>query len=872
MRLNLHGNIEASQHYTKLQNPRYLSMTKSFLYLPYRKSLRYPTSTMNKLYNPKNIEVAAQTYWKENECFVIKEDLSKEKFYCVSMLPYPSGELHMGHVRNYTIGDLITRYQRHKGRNVLQPMGWDAFGLPAENAAIYRKLSPAEWTHKNIKKMRKQFKQLGFAYDWSREITTCEPDYYRWEQWLFIQLYKKGLAYKKNAIVNWDPVDQTVLANEQIINGLGWRSGAPVEHREISQWFLKVTDYREELLKDLNELKGWPEKVITMQRNWIGQSQGVVVNFALEKSATPLEVFTIRPDTLMGATYLAIAPEHPISKECAKKSKKIAAFLKKYQQTRVAEADIATEEKEGIESGLFAIHPVTHKKVPIWIANFVLIEYASGVIMAVPAHDERDHEFAVKYDLPIKPVIEPIDNSEWNYQQTAYTKLGNLINSTPFEGMNSKTAFHVIADYLKNHNLGYQQTNYRLRDWGISRQRYWGTPIPIIYCKICGTVPVPESQLPVILPENIIPTGCGSPLKDLSDFYKTKCPACNKAAIRETDTMDTFVESSWYYARYTCSDQGKVMLDDRAKYWTPVDQYIGGIEHSVMHLFYARFMHKLLRDLGLFNSNEPFIRLLTQGMVLNNGAKMSKSKGNVVSPQSLIKKYGADTVRLFIIFAAPPDQDLEWSDSGIEGAHRFLNKLWSFTSQVKDALTNINRQKNINAYQWEISSHKKIRRTLHEYLQQANNDIERMQFNTVVSTTMKILNLLMKLTIDNEADSYLIHEGIGILLRLLSPITPHITHHLWQVLGFGKNILEANWPKPDSKALQTTQIEMIVQINGKLRARIQVPTEAPDYTIKNTALHQENVQQLLVDKKIKNIIVVPKKLINIVVDDTYGRS
>ena len=841
-------------------------IAKLLLYLPYRKSMRYPTSTMKKSYNPKNIEAAAQTYWEENECFVVKEDLSKEKFYCVSMLPYPSGELHMGHVRNYTIGDLITRYQRNKGRNVLQPMGWDAFGLPAENAAIYRKLSPAEWTHKNIKKMRKQFKQLGFAYDWSREIATCKPDYYRWEQWLFIQLYKKGLAYKKNAIVNWDPVDQTVLANEQIINSRGWRSGAPVEHREISQWFLKVTDYKEELLRDLNELKGWPEKVIAMQRNWIGQSKGVIVNFTLEKGETTLEVFTTRPDTLMGVTYLAIAPGHPLAKARAKKSKKISTFLKKYQQTRVAEADIVTERKEGIESGLFAIHPVTHKKLPIWIANFVLIEYASGVIMAVPAHDEHDHEFAVKYNLPIKPVIKPTDNSEWNYQQAAYIKLGNLINSTPFEGINSKTAFQVIANYLKNHNLGYQKTNYRLRDWGISRQRYWGTPIPIIYCKTCGTIPVPENQLPVLLPENVIPTGRSSLLKDLPDFYKTKCPACSKTAIRETDTMDTFVESSWYYARYTCPDQSKVMLDDRAKYWTPVDQYIGGIEHAVMHLLYARFMHKLLRDLGLFNSNEPFIRLLTQGMVLSDGAKMSKSKGNIVTPRSLIKKYGADTVRLFIIFAAPPDQDLEWSNSGIEGAHRFLNKLWNFCYQVKDVLIAINQQKNINAYQWEVSSYKKIRQTLHEYLRQANNDIERMQFNTVVSSAMKILNLLIKLTIDNEADSHLIHEGVRILLRLLSPITPHITHYLWQTLGFGKNILEANWPKPDSKALQTTQIEMIIQINGKFHTIIQVPTEAPDSTIKNTVLHQENIRQYLVNKKIKNIIVVPKKLINIVVD------
>ncbi|QTS83888.1 leucine--tRNA ligase [Coxiella endosymbiont of Amblyomma nuttalli] len=820
---------------------------------------------MNKSYNPANVEIAAQAYWEDNECFKVKEDLSKEKFYCVPMLPYPSGELHMGHIRNYTIGDFITRYQRYKGRNVLQPMGWDAFGLPAENAAIRRKLSPAVWTHKNIKRMRKQFKKFGFSYDWSREITTCEPDYYRWEQWFFIQLYKKGLAYKKNAIVNWDPIDQTVLANEQIINGRGWRSGALIEHREIPQWFLKITDYSEELLKGLDELKGWPEQVIIMQRNWIGQVQGIVVKFALEKEDTILEVFTMRPDTLMGVTYLAIAPEHPLVKTCTKKSKKIAAFLKKYQQTRINEADIATNEKEGIASGLFAIHPITHEKLPIWITNFVLMEYASGVIMSVPAHDERDHAFAIKYNLPIKLVIEP-DNPEWNYLQTAYTKSGNLINSTPFDGVNSKTAFDVVANYLKNNNLGHRQINYRLRDWGISRQRYWGTPIPIIYCQTCGTVPVPENQLPVILPENIIPTGYSSPLKDSLDFYKTRCPTCNKSAVRETDTMDTFVESSWYYARYACPDQSRVMLDDRAKYWTPVDQYIGGIEHAVMHLLYARFVHKLLRDLGLFNSNEPFIHLLTQGMVLKDGTKMSKSKGNIVSPQSLIKRYGADTVRLSIIFAAPPDQDLEWSDSSIEGAYRFLNKLWNFSFKVKNILIAINQQKNGNDYQLETSSHKQIRQTLHKYLQQANNDIERMQFNTVVSTTMKILNLLMELATDNEADSHLIHEGIRILLRLLSPITPHITHHLWYALRFGENILETNWPKPDSKVLQTAQTEMIVQINGKLRARIQVPTEATDDIIKNTALHQENVQRHLIDKKIKKIIIVLHKLINIVTD------
>ena len=820
---------------------------------------------MNESYQPALIEQLAQEYWEENKTFEVKEDLSREKFYCLSMLPYPSGDLHMGHVRNYTIGDVIARYQIHKGRNILQPMGWDAFGLPAENAAIQRELPPAEWTCKNIKKMRKQLKQLGFAYDWSREITTCDSTYYRWEQWLFLQLYKKGLAYKKNAVVNWDPVDQTVLANEQIVDGRGWRSGALVERREISQWFLKITDYSEELLKDLDELKEWPEQVITMQRNWIGQSQGVIINFNLEKGPDKLQVYTTRPDTLMGVTYLAIAPEHPLVKERTKKSKKIAAFLKKRKQTRVAEADITTQEKEGIDSGLFAVHPISQEKLPIWIANFVLMEYASGIAMAVPAHDERDHEFALKYDLPLKPVIQPADCRDWDYNQVAYTNPGKLINSGSFNDIDSKTAFNVIADYLKINGIGSLQTHYRLRDWGISRQRYWGTPIPIIYCKTCGTVPVPENQLPVLLPEDVIPTGHGSPLKEAAGFYKTRCPVCNKPATRETDTMDTFVESSWYYARYSCPDQDKVMLDDRAKYWTPVDQYIGGIEHAVMHLLYARFMHKILRDLGLLNSNEPFIRLLTQGMVLKDSAKMSKSKGNLVTPQSLIKKYGADTVRLFIIFAAPPEQDLEWFDSGVEGAYRFLKKLWGFSYRIRDALLAIDQQKERSNYQWEAPEHRQTRQQIHECLQQANIDMERLQFNTVVSAVMKILNILIKLTTDNDAEAYLIREGTGILLRLLSPITPHISHHLWQSLGFGGDILDTPWPRPDSKALQTTELELIVQINGKLRGRIQVPTEASKEIIESTALNEKNVQRHVADKKIKKVIIIPKKLINIVV-------
>ena len=820
---------------------------------------------MNEFYKPIEVEQLAQAYWKYKNTFEVKEDLSKEKFYCLSMLPYPSGDLHVGHVRNYTIGDVLARYQIHKGRNVLQPIGWDAFGLPAENAAIQHKLSPDEWTRKNIKKMRKQLKKLGFAYDWSREITTCDPSYFRWEQWLFLKLYKKGLAYKKDAVVNWDPVDKTVLANEQIINGCGWRSGALVERRKISQWFLKITNYSEELLKDLQELKGWPEQVIMMQRNWIGQSNGVSINFSVDKSSSTLKIFTTRPDTLMGVTYLAIAPEHELVKECAKKSKQIAAFQKKRKQTRVAEADIAMQEKEGINSDLFAIHPITQEKLPIWITNFVLMEYDSGVVMAVPAHDEQAHIFALKYDIPIKPVIEPNDGSEWDYQKSAYTQRGKLINSDLFNNLDSKTAFDVITDYLKKYGIGGYQTHYRLHDWGISRQRYWGTPIPIIYCKICGTVPVPEDQLPVLLPKGIVPTGHGSPLKEATNFYKTRCPVCNKSAIRETDTMDTFVESSWYYARYSCPDQDKVMLDNRAKYWTPVDQYIGGIEHAVMHLLYVRFMHKVLRNFGLLHSNEPFIQLLTQGMVLKDGVKMSKSKGNVVTPQLLIKKYGADTVRLFIIFAAPPEQDLEWSDAGVEGAYRFLKKLWKFSYRVRDSLLTINKQKDKTHYQWEAPEHFQIRQKIHKYLQQTNIDFERLQFNTVISATMKIFNILTKLTIDNEAEVYLIREGMEILLRLLSPITPHIIHQLWSLLGFGTDILESSWPKPDSKALQTTKCELIVQINGKLRGRIQVPTKASKELIEKIALNQGNVQNHLVNKKIKKVIVVPEKFINIVV-------
>lgn len=817
---------------------------------------------MSKPYHPAEIEEAAQAYWDKHQCFEVNEDMSQEKFYCLSMLPYPSGDLHMGHVRNYTIGDVISRYEMQKGRNVLQPMGWDAFGLPAENAAIARKIPPAEWTYQNIEKMRSQFKRLGLAYDWRREVTTCKPDYYRWEQWLFVQLFKKGLAYKKNSVVNWDPVDHTVLANEQVIDGKGWRSGAPVERREISQWFLRITNYAEELLSGLNELKEWPDQVKTMQRNWIGQSEGVTIDFGVEKSAEKLTVFTTRPDTMMGVTYLAISPEHDLIKNAAKKNKKLAEFVKKVTQTRVAEADLATQEKIGMDSGFFAVHPISRKKIPIWVTNYVLTEYGTGAVMGVPAHDERDHAFALKYNLPIAPVIQP-ENADWDFQKKAYTASGQLMHSDPFDQLSAQKAFDVIADYLKTHGMGERKTHYRLRDWGISRQRYWGTPIPIIYCKDCGMVPVPENQLPVLLPENLIPTGQASPLETDEAFYKTKCPQCGKNARRETDTMDTFVESSWYYARYCSPGQDKAMLDDRAKYWTPVDQYIGGVEHAVMHLLYARFMHKLLRDFGLVNSDEPFTRLLTQGMVLKDGSKMSKSKGNIVPPEALIKKYGVDTARLFIIFTAPPEHDLEWSDDGVEGAYRFLKKLWALVEDNQSALVSLKRK---SPEEIEDATYHNLRQQLHAHLNQANNDMKRLQFNTVVSAAMKIFNLLAKLSMEKENDRQLAYEGIYHLLRLLAPITPHICHALWQKLGFGENILEAGWPKADLKALQTSEIEMVVQINGKLRGKIQVPTEAANDVIEKAALSDTNVKKHLADKKIKKIVVVPKKLVSIVVE------
>jgi leucyl-tRNA synthetase len=824
---------------------------------------------MNSLYQPALIEAKAQEYWSSSQIFEVREHLGQEKFYCLSMLPYPSGELHVGHVRNYTIGDVISRYQRMQGKNVLQPMGWDAFGLPAENAAIKHGLSPAVWTEKNIDAMRQQIKDLGCAIAWHREIKTCDPEYYRWEQWLFLKLFKKQLAYKKNSVVNWDPIDQTVLANEQVVNGCGWRSGAPIERREISQWFLKITQYADELVDELDHLTGWPEQVISMQRHWIGRSRGLQIQFTVENSRKPLVIFTTRPDTLYGVTYLAIAFDHPLAKEAAIANPALAEFLEACSHTKVAEADVAKQDKLGIFSGRYAIHPETREKLPIWITNFVLMEYGTGAVMSVPAHDQRDFEFAQKYQLPIKPVIVSTKNPEWDYEKSAMTEPGQLINSGPYTGLMSNAAFEAMTE----HGLGSLQTNYRLRDWGISRQRYWGTPIPIIYCEQCGTVPVPEKDLPVVLPLNIIPNGQGSPLADCEEFINTRCPVCQGEAKRETDTMDTFVESSWYYARYCCFDQEQAMLDDRAKYWTPVDQYIGGIEHACMHLLYARFFHKVMRDEGLLNSDEPFTRLLTQGMVLKDGAKMSKSKGNVVNPNDLIQRFGADTLRLFIMFAAPPEQSLEWSDSGVEGCYRFLRKLWMYSMDAKEQISHLNQKlRHDGCIAISHPELLKTRKQLHQTLQQATQDFERYQYNTVVSAAMIMMNLLSKLDLNQHQEdtqtaeaAHLVREGLDLLLRLLAPITPHICHELWRELNFGDDILEADWPKANPKALRSSELELIVQVNGKLRGRLNVPADADAKRIEATVLADPSIQRYLDNKPVRKCIIVPGRLVNIVV-------
>ncbi|MBK2266586.1 leucine--tRNA ligase [Francisella philomiragia] len=807
-------------------------------------------------YNFTQIEQQAQKYWRENNSFKAVEDKNKEKFYCLSMLPYPSGTLHMGHVRNYTIGDVIARYQKMQGKNVLHPMGWDAFGLPAENAAIKHKKSPYEWTKSNIAYMRSQLDSLGFSFDWSREIATCDESYYKWEQWFFIQLYKKGLAYRKNSVVNWDPVDQTVLANEQVVDGRGWRSGALIEKKEIPQWFLKITDYADELLKDINQLDGWPEAVKTMQTNWIGKSKGLTVKFKIQNSDKEIEVFTTRPDTLMGVSYLGIAPEHPLALEEAKTNSQLKSFIDECKRISTMEADLATQEKKGFKTSIRAIHPISGETVDVWVANFVLMGYGSGAVMSVPAHDQRDWEFAQKYNIALKQVIKPSDN-KLDLDKEAFTEKGILINSGEFDGLNFKSAYQAIKKYLFDNDKGYETTNFRIHDWGISRQRYWGCPIPMIHCNDCGLVPEKEENLPVKLPTNVTLTEAGSPLKDIPEFLNVACPNCGKPATRETDTFDTFFESSWYYARYTCPTANK-MLSEEANYWLPVDKYIGGIEHAIMHLLYARFFHKLMRDQGLVSSDEPFKNLLTQGMVLKDGAKMSKSKGNTVDPQELIDKYGADTVRLFSMFAAPPEQSLEWSDTGVDGANKFLRKVYNYAYTNKEILA-----KNITIDVTKLSKNdKKARYEIYANLKQAIFDFDKSQFNTVVSACMKILNTLNNY--DNLSDSVKL-EGFSILLRILSPFTPHICHYLWQEIGLGEDILHTQFPTVDDIALEKDEFLLVVQINGKVKVKLELDASLTKEQVEQEVLSDEHIKTFIEDKQIVKVIYVPQKLINIVV-------
>ncbi|PWW41470.1 leucyl-tRNA synthetase [Idiomarina loihiensis] len=857
---------------------------------------------MQEQYNPSKIESAMQKRWQEQDVFTAKEQPGKDKFYCLSMFPYPSGKLHMGHVRNYTLGDVISRHQRMLGKNVMQPMGWDAFGLPAENAAIQNKTAPAKWTYQNIDYMREQLKSLGFGYDWNRELATCSPDYYRWEQWFFTKLYEKGLVYKKNATVNWDPVDQTVLANEQVIDGRGWRSGAKVEQKEIPQWFIKITDYAEELLDDLDQLDGWPEQVKAMQRNWIGRSEGVEIDFKVASSEQTLRVYTTRPDTLYGVTYMGVAAQHPLATEAAKTNPELAKFIEECKNSKVAEADIATMEKLGMDTGIKAVHPMTGEEIPVWVANFVLMDYGSGAVMAVPAHDQRDWEFATKYQLEIRPVIEPLSGDS-DIEKAAITEKGTVINSGPYNGMSSAQAFDAIATELKEKGIGERKINYRLRDWGVSRQRYWGTPIPMLNLENGESVPVPEDQLPVKLPENVVMDGVNSPIKSDPEWRKTEYNG--QPAEHETDTFDTFMESSWYYARYCSAQTDDAMLDpEKANYWLPVDQYIGGIEHAILHLLYARFFHKLLRDTGLVESDEPFKRLLCQGMVLadsyyredekggkqwvsplevdierdDKGAiagakhkqdgqpvniggmsKMSKSKNNGIDPQTMVERYGADTVRLFMMFAAPPEMTLEWSDSGVEGAQRFLRRLWKLTYDLNNAGGACSGQ-SLNANQ------KQLRRELHKTIAKVSDDMGRRQhFNTAIAAIMELLNHLQKAPLESEADRQVLAESIDAMVRMLAPITPHICEQLWQELGHQEPLSFADWPAVDESALVEDEKLIVVQINGKVRAKLTVPADASAEQVEQIAFDEEAVQKHTEGKDVRKKIYVPGKILNIVV-------
>ena len=867
---------------------------------------------MQENYQPAEIESEIQQLWEKHEVFRATEDSGRQKYYCLSMFPYPSGRLHMGHVRNYTIGDVMSRYQRMLGKNVLQPMGFDAFGLPAENAALAKGVHPGEWTYENIAYMKQQLKELGFGYDWTRELATCAPDYYRWEQWFFLRLLEKDLVYKKTAPVNWCPNDHTVLANEQVIEGCCWRCDTPVVRKEISQWFMRITAYADELLNELDSLTGWPEQVRTMQANWIGKSHGVRFAFPylLEGEEKRLWVYTTRADTLMGVTFCAVAPEHPLALHAAKNHPKLAEFIAACCQSGTAEADLATMEKKGMATGIEVRHPITGEAIPVWVGNYVLMGYGEGAVMAVPAHDERDFHFAKRYGLAIRPVIARKDGSDafdpmiWK-DWYGDKSVGVCVHSEKYDGLDHLEAVDAIARDLEALDLGEKQTNYRLRDWGVSRQRYWGCPIPIIYCEHCGAVPVPDDQLPVLLPEAVDISGSGSPLSRLDSFLEVDCPSCSQKARRETDTFDTFMESSWYFARFASADNQDAMLDDRARYWLPVDQYIGGIEHAILHLLYARFFQKLLRDLGLVDCKEPFNHLLTQGMVVAptffiehegrkqylspeevevvtdekgrvNSAhlrsdgrkvevggteKMSKSKNNGIDPEHLVRRYGADTVRLFTMFAAPPDQSLEWSDSGVEGGFRFLRRLWRLVHQhVTGASSDLAKPSNFD------ESQTKLRRQVHETLRKVTDDMGRRHtFNTAIAANMELLNALGKFEDNSEAGCWVRQEALELIVLMLSPIVPHITQRLWEGLGHSEILATASWPQVDESALVQDAIDLVVQVNGKLRGRIRVPVGTTPSEIERLSILDEGVQRHIEGKTPKKVIVVPGKLVNIVV-------
>ena len=859
---------------------------------------------MQETYSPKDIEQKAREYWEANNSFAVTEDPDKEKYYCLSMFPYPSGKLHMGHVRNYTIGDVVSRYQRMLGKNVMQPMGWDAFGLPAENAAIKNGVAPAKWTYENIEYMKGQLKQLGFGYDWDRELATCRPEYYKWEQWFFTKLYEKGLVYKNNATVNWDPVDQTVLANEQVVDGRGWRSGAPVERKEIPQWFIKITDYADELLNDLDQLDEWPEQVKTMQRNWIGRSEGLEFEFSINDQEDKLSVYTTRPDTIMGVTYVAVAAQHPLATRAAQTNSDVRAFIEECKTNKVAEADMATMEKKGVATGFNAIHPITGEELPVWTANFVLMDYGSGAVMSVPGHDERDHEFAKKYQLPIKQVIASEAHEELDIHEQAFTEKGVLVNSGEYTGLSSAEAFEAIISFFEKQASGERKVNYRLRDWGVSRQRYWGSPIPMKYLEDGTEIPVPLDELPVALPEDVELDGVKSPIKSDPEWAKTTHNG--QAAFRETDTFDTFMESSWYYARYCSPNGDEQMLDpEAANYWLPVDQYIGGIEHAILHLLYARFYHKLLRDVGLVDCDEPFKRLLCQGMVLaesfyqedDNGgktwisplevsavtdekgkvlkyyktaddtevqtagmSKMSKSKNNGIDPQTIIDQLGADTVRLFIMFAAPPEQSLEWSDNAVEGANRFLKRVYKAVEQHQSngGKADLNTA-SLNDEQ------KALRRKTHETIKKVSDDLNRrLTFNTAIAAVMELMNNVGKFVDVSEQGRAVVHEALEAAVLMLAPITPHICHSLWQELGNSNDVLNASWPSADESAMVKSSQQIVVQVNGKVRAKLDVAVGLSKDALEKLALNDENVQRFTEGSTIRKVIVVPNKLVNIV--------